>query len=428
MRRYSYIVIIITLLLGRAGVGSAQDFSRLGERTIMGTARYVGMGGAMTAVGGDPSAVMDNPAGLGIYRRPEMLLTFDYSNIFMAPQASAVFTFRAENEPIQYHNFMLSYHRLHTFNRNYSGEAKNSPSLGALIASLEDVDLGISYPHDALNRTNDLTVRESGYVNEYGFDYAMNISDRWYWGLGLRIQSYILSSDGDYYETFHQVTPDNYYHSNQSRTSFLFSGVGVSGATGLICRPLQWLRVGFSIETPSVGSYDATTTGMFDALADSAGYSDAPKLRYEERKFHMPLHTSASVAFHIRKYALIALQYDYFHQSQAPDRHSFRVGAEVIPINGLYLNAGFALDATFGKDWIFTVDPTLMRQDTYFQCPKRAQYLSGAVGYRGRWFIVQAAYQYHMRHLHLYAHQNVTHPYDINQHTHRIVLTFGWHR
>ena len=47
----------------------AQDFSRMSERSIMGTARYVGMSGAMTAIGGDPSACLDNPAGLGLYRR-----------------------------------------------------------------------------------------------------------------------------------------------------------------------------------------------------------------------------------------------------------------------------------------------------------------------------------------------------------------------
>ena len=43
----------------------------------MGTARYVGMAGAMSAVGGDPSAVMDNVAGLGLYRRSEVMITFD---------------------------------------------------------------------------------------------------------------------------------------------------------------------------------------------------------------------------------------------------------------------------------------------------------------------------------------------------------------
>ena len=82
----------------------------MSERSIMGTARYVGMGGAMTAIGGDPSASLDNPAGLGLYRRWEVLLTmtdlmFDRTQqitsddminppkrrLYMVPQASVVF-------------------------------------------------------------------------------------------------------------------------------------------------------------------------------------------------------------------------------------------------------------------------------------------------------------------------------------------------
>ena len=59
------------------GVGFSQDYTRLSERTIIGTARYVGMSGAMTAIGGDPSAVTDNPAGLGLYRRAEAMVTMD---------------------------------------------------------------------------------------------------------------------------------------------------------------------------------------------------------------------------------------------------------------------------------------------------------------------------------------------------------------
>ena len=59
----------LIVMLAVVGTVSAQWQARLSEREVSGTARYVGMGGAMTAVGGDPSAVRDNPAGLGVYRR-----------------------------------------------------------------------------------------------------------------------------------------------------------------------------------------------------------------------------------------------------------------------------------------------------------------------------------------------------------------------
>ena len=75
MRNLRY---ILTLVLGTLSLCTwSQDYTRLSERTIIGTARYVGMSGAMTAIGGDPSAVTDNPAGLGLYRRAEAMATMD---------------------------------------------------------------------------------------------------------------------------------------------------------------------------------------------------------------------------------------------------------------------------------------------------------------------------------------------------------------
>ena len=46
---------------------------------LFGTPRFVGLSGAMTAVGGDPSAVKINPAGLGIYRHSQFSLSADGS-------------------------------------------------------------------------------------------------------------------------------------------------------------------------------------------------------------------------------------------------------------------------------------------------------------------------------------------------------------
>ena len=81
MKISRYIVVFILCSFSAAVFtpAKAQDYARLGERTILGTARYIGMGGAMSAIGGDPSAVHDNPAGLGLYRRTEVMLTLDES-------------------------------------------------------------------------------------------------------------------------------------------------------------------------------------------------------------------------------------------------------------------------------------------------------------------------------------------------------------
>ncbi|MBQ7997350.1 MAG: hypothetical protein IJ249_06745 [Paludibacteraceae bacterium] len=422
MRKQRYIVSLVLCALSLSAF--SRDYTRLTERTIMGTARYVGMGGAMSAIGGDPSSVMDNVAGLGIYRRPEAMLTLDYASFVMAPQSSIVFSLPTTNPEglgVQYHNFMFNYHRLHSYSANIEASAEHQPSLGALFAAA-DGEMGIPFAADRYCDANALKITERGYVNEYAFDYAMNIADRWYWGIGLHIHSFSMSSEADYAETF----GNGYY--NRNRTTVLMNGAGCSLATGLICRPTSWLRLGFGLQTPSFGSVTTTTTGTFDAQTDSLRWSDAPEHRSAASDQHMPLQLSTSVAFQINRYAMIALQYNYRHVSSAPDAHSLRAGVEVVPFPGLYLNAGYAYESPFRTTYpVVSIDPSLNSQDAYFSYPHRQQYISCAIGYRGRYFIAQAAYQYQMKRTHLYAHENAD-AYLLDRNTHRIVLTVAWHR
>ena len=45
------------------------DNAQLATKDLNGTARYVGMGGAMEALGADLSTIGTNPAGIGMFRR-----------------------------------------------------------------------------------------------------------------------------------------------------------------------------------------------------------------------------------------------------------------------------------------------------------------------------------------------------------------------
>ena len=58
-------------LLAAVGAAQAQnivDAGRFGTTDIAGTARYRSMGGAFGAIGGDPTCMTDNPAGMAIFR------------------------------------------------------------------------------------------------------------------------------------------------------------------------------------------------------------------------------------------------------------------------------------------------------------------------------------------------------------------------
>ena len=65
-------ILAICILLISVGFLNAQttiyDANRWMGSDLNGTARFVGMGGAMGALGGDITTMGTNPAGIGIYR------------------------------------------------------------------------------------------------------------------------------------------------------------------------------------------------------------------------------------------------------------------------------------------------------------------------------------------------------------------------
>ena len=442
MNRIRYILSLALCTLSLAAW--SQDYARMSERTITGTARYVGMGGAMAAVGGDPSAVHDNVAGLGLYRRSEVLLSLDYAydktvqvgyddaytrHIVTPPSVSWVIslpTYNTTEKGVLFHNIMLSYHRLHSFGRTFYGSDYNGRSLGALLATL-DVNWDIPFPSDRFNKAHALLLRESGYTHDFAVDWAMNISDRWYVGLGLHVLSYSFTSDGDYVETFAGKSASGVDYSNRNITSLIMSGTAFNGSVGLIYRPTGWLRLGLGLQTPTLGSLSAYTSGTLRAQTDSLRSSYAPDQGGRESGFHMPLQTNTSVAFQIGAYGMVALQYTYRHADYQPDIHSLRAGIEIIPVLGMYINAGYVYESAFAPQNPAAADRTFDRQDTYSLAYRSSQYGSVAVGYRGAHFLVQAAYQYRWQRSDLWAHESAI-PYDMRSDTHRVVLTIGWHR
>ena len=450
MKNSRYILLTFVLSSFVLSPVLAQDVVRLGERDLVGTARYVGMSGAMTAIGGDPSAVRDNPAGLGIYRRPEATFSLDYSldrtiqanssldarrtHRVTIPQAAAVFAFSNSllDQGVISNNLMLSYHRLRTYSRSYLAGGEDGKSLANLVAAT-GVDLGIDYPKDKVNEFNQLKLRETGIVDEFSLAWAMNISHQWYIGAGLNVQTYTMSGDADYYEEFDRINADSVPYSLENETSLHFAGAGCTFSFGLLYRPIRWLRLGVSVETPSLGGLNTYTNGTIYAQTDSMRRSTAPSQSDFDRRYHSPLRLSTSAAAQIGNYGLVALQYDYAHTLSYMDVHSLRVGLEIVPIPGMYINAGYTyewyqdrLRTKGGPETTVPLDPKFNRQDAYFINMHSSQYASVGLGYRGHYIIVQAAYQYRWQRLNLYAHENQ--PYNMHTDTHRVVLTLGWHR
>ncbi len=162
MNRIACLLVSAFLLSGGAAFAQGElDAYRYSQTDLNGTARYLSMGGAFGALGGDISAMSSNPAGLGIYRSSEVVTTLSLSSIktksdwkgskvdasktkFNFDNIAYVGYFPTGNdEGLVGWNVGFSYNRIKNFNRNYRLSGFQNYSLAdyaAAKASYVDTD------------------------------------------------------------------------------------------------------------------------------------------------------------------------------------------------------------------------------------------------------------------------------------------------
>lgn len=465
MKRLLLILFLAYCLLP---IAHSQDVQRFAERQIIGTARYVGMGGAMTAIGGDPSAVQDNPAGLGLYRRGEIMLTVDgtidqtcqndsrdvYQRArFALPQVSAVWAWGnpSKQRGMIYNNFMFSIQRLANYNRDVLVEGVGMGMVETICEKTNglaeeflidmpwnDEEVGwlsiLGYEGYLIDPVVDnqwipavdfssgtLSVSETGSADQYTLSWAGNISNQWYVGLSLNIPTITYTKRTSLLETSRN-------NSAEIKSMYYASGIGVSGAVGLIYRPIQSLRIGASLQTPTVMQLSLQTEGdMYSTIAGQKYDVLTPSSGSINTEIYAPLRTSFSVAGQMGNNALIAVQYDYAHSADMEDVHTLRIGAEAQAYRGLFINAGYVYESSFmNKELAVGLDYNSIRTDMDYRYTAYSQYASMGVGYRSNVLVAQVAYQYLWQTLHQYATEMQPTPIDVQTRTHRIVATLAW--
>ena len=78
-----HMIAIAALGLVSLSVAAQETYqsSALAGDDLNGTARYVGMGGAMEALGADLSTMGTNPAGIGLFRKSQAAVSFGFQSI-----------------------------------------------------------------------------------------------------------------------------------------------------------------------------------------------------------------------------------------------------------------------------------------------------------------------------------------------------------
>lgn len=241
------------------------DAAKLYEEELNGTARYVGMGGAMSALGSDPSVISHNPAGIGTYRKSDINASL------------SIFGTSVNTDPA----YTLSNQGASGNIRFYSGDVKSDINVGfdniSFIFSGYDsddkyVNFGISY-RKLQNMDRDMDYYDAfpddeGYevwreyrnhqrnkVHSWDFNLSCNLSDLVYLGWTFGVLSTDNWSEGYYYDFYPSGSHPDYPDGLDFTTVDMMNtsdGAGWNMAFGMILRPVSPLRLGVAIKTPTV--------------------------------------------------------------------------------------------------------------------------------------------------------------------------------
>lgn len=278
-------------------------------------------------------------------------------------------------------------------------------------------------------------VSEKGYVDEYSINFGGNIANTVYWGMGIGVTDLNYTSDVFYQETYDPARVPN---SDATGVTTGYGGYGLSSwrhiwgtgvnfKVGVIVKPINELRIGLAVHTPTY--YNIQQEGM--AVVDydingqyypdgyyaktDYGYSD-----YFEWKSRTPWRLIASAAgvidgrfiisgdYEYRPYqAMWTQSYDGWDYTDVNDdinnyyqaSNIVRLGAEFRVTPQVSLRAGYSYESTpvttameNGNLTAYTSGPDDTETTPSYTLDKSTQYITAGLGYRYKGFYIDAAY------------------------------------
>ena len=489
---------------------NAYDAEHLLGNDLNGTARFVGMGGAMGALGGDISVMGTNPAGIGIFRSNDVSVSLGFNKTGTEStfngtsmkedktrasfdQIGFVYTYKVGNTTsLRYVNFGFNYHKNKNFNRIFSagGQLDGLSQSWQLAQELSNAGLNSASSFDQILKdenpyrhywnkypvlgvlgattgvvdyydgvlgwdgySNNFYSEERGGINQYDFNVAFNIEDRFYIGATLgvydvdysRFSSYTEELNDDYGEDNGGYTLENYYG---------LEGTGVDFKLGVIVRPFEDspFRLGLAVHTPTwyelTESYNATLSS--DILAYDSPYSQTlsdylySDLSYLYRmitpwKFNVSAGTTlgglvaVGAEYEYADYGSTTLEdvdgYELGDQPSVEEFlkgvHTFRVGMEARIAPQFSVRAGYNYtSAAFADDAYSAL--ALYRTSTDFNNIKDKNTVTFGLGYRGNVVYADLAYKYDAYKSDFYAFDDIDLPAaKVDNNRHQVLFTLG---
>ncbi len=519
---------------------TAIDAYQLSRYDLRGTARFMSMGGAFGALGGDLSTLNQNPGGIGVYRKSEIGFTLDID--MQSTQTKSTIDKIKESQTkvgvnnfgyvgsaytgsdiMPFFNWGFSYGRVNSFNRRYRGSVDMNGSLSNYIAGFTTADGWDSgylesseanywdrnhapwlsllaynsfminpvggttnqynglWKNGATYGVSDFDVEEKGFVDEYEINLGGNFNDIVYWGIGVGITD-IDYQQAVYYEEYlnnacipvidqggnvvagqPQQTPgdvgfglDSYKHIN---------GTGVNVKAGLIVKPINELRLGFAVHSPTYYNLNQSNDGIVDYGYGyntdplKPGYTESPIESYSW-KFRTPWRMMVSAAAVLGSSAIVSVDYEYRPYQNMVTKFAdgddcndvngdiknyykaaniIRLGAEYRVTPNFSVRAGYAYESSpTGAEvrndemMVYTSSPYDTGTTPSYTLDNSTQYITCGLGYRYKNFYADAAYVHKSRtsEFHPYTGSNgyTANPYtaEVKDNNNSIVLSLGF--
>ena len=325
-----------------AATGDTYMAAQIATEDLNGTARYVGMGGAMDALGADISTIGTNPAGIGLFRKGQVSASFGLVNQVDGKsfadgtktnasfdQIGVVFSSRMGKQ--NFLNFAFNYHKSRNFDYVLSaanalnGSAQHRQTVFKDMNGL--ITSNYSLPYSQLDNlymnnmsleedptTGDVSVVDyegrdyefdrahTGYIGEYDFNLSGNLNNRVYLGLTVGLNAVHYKGYSEYYETFNSNNLTDVLISDNHK----ITGYGYNVKAGVIFRPLEGspFRIGAAVSTPT---FYKLKTENYTTIGTDYDWTSAS----EDFRFHTPWKFSLSAGHTIGTTLAIGAVYEY---------------------------------------------------------------------------------------------------------------------
>ncbi len=355
------------------------DAFRFSNNQIQGTARSAGIGNAMGALGGDFTSLSINPAGSGIYRSSEFVITpvynfnnseitlgnnkFTDNNTYMNFSNVGLvghYNVGSNNTGLVSVNYGIGFNRLANFNSNSlvsnngsgvsllddianyaTGEKLNNSYLNGDFSQVEYRDWQAKLAWETFlinpavdNEGNEMdnnyisvlkdgelvdqnkTYMVEGGINEYILNFGLNFNHNFYVGTTIGIQDLNYRSISIYKESFEQGGSFSF------KDKYTVSGSGVNIKVGAIYKPVNMLRLGIAFHSPTYYQIDEESDlEMESNLAQKNNSYGVNNYNYE---FYNPTKVILSGALVFNKIGLLSADLEYQNYSKM----KFRKGGD----------------------------------------------------------------------------------------------------